>query len=209
MKLRLILEDNRFLIAIILLLLASSLMVIIKYSPIVRDLGGIAHLLTVHRGRHSAQEDSLLMYESADWHQFRHSEDTSANDKTGVPVVDFLFVFSRTHCGNCVRDEVFQLNRIYSDSLHMVRSVVGYSLDNPDDSLSTEFNSKYASISFPVFYSASVRDHFRNTLGQTPVLFVVDGRNNKILDVHRPIPTDIDNLNAFFERWDRILELVH
>lgn len=186
-----------------------TLLIITSISAIIYHLRPvpeyyISQLLTLHRGRHAAQEDSLIMWASIDWlRPVPPSPESSSKDLQ----VDFVFVFSRSHCGNCVQDEVSRLNQIYAKSPDKIRSVSGYSLDSPNDSLTIEFNLSYAAIAFPIFYEERVRDHFGTSLGQTPVLFVVNSHTSKIMDVHRPIPTDSQNLNAFFTRWYRILEI--
>ena len=187
-------------------LVASSVTVVIYYSRAPADQD-TSYILTMLRGKHSAEEDSLLMQGSVDWH---FSEPAARSRLTEAPdsmLVDFVFVFSRTHCGNCVRDEVSRLNLIRADRFSNVRSVVGYSLDSPNDSLAQAFNSSYAGVAFPVHFKPSVANHFGTSLGSTPVLFIVDALTHAILDVHRPIPTDVDNVEAFFERWYRILQL--
>ncbi len=191
------------------LIVAMTLMIITSISLIFYYLRpdpqpDISHLLTSHRGRHAAQEDSLILLASVEWHRPNPSSPRSSSENL---LVDFVFVFSRTHCGNCVQDEVSRLNQIYAKSPVRVQSVLGYSLDEPSDSLAVEFNSSYAAIAFPILYEATVRNYFGTSLGQIPVLFIINSYTNEIIDVHRPIPTDNQNLNAFFTRWHRILDI--
>ncbi len=152
------------------------------------------------KGKHSAEEDKIILSNTLEW--YNHERGDHKNDNT----IDFVFVFSRHHCGNCVRDEVARLNRIYQNP---IVNVIGFSLDSPPDSLSRQFNNSYLGISFPVYFHPSLMNYYAKSLGKTPVLYVIDSSTGNILDVHRPIPTDSENTTAFFEKWERISNILN
>jgi len=194
-------DDDRTLLLVVAALVASSLCVVFFVLRAQPDTDQ-ERILAFLRGRHSAEEDSLVMFGATPWLM---PVDSAGTDDF---VVDLVFLFSRHHCGNCVRDEVVQLNRIQSmEASSSVRKVVGYSLDSPSDSIALNFNSTYLGAAFPIIFDRVVRDHYEQVLGYTPVLFVTDAASGTILDVHRPIPTDSEELSAFYKRWYRILRL--
>lgn len=146
------------------------------------------------------QEENLLLMERIVLSE-RYSDfplKQTATVGQAAPGVEFVLIFSMNDCMNCVLAEIKVLNKYYE----LGGKVVGYSVDDQSLERAGRFIGMLKP-SFPIEYYDPLSE--LDGIG-TPVVLALRPSEQKILDVHKPLPEDLKKRNVFYTRWQRILQ---
>jgi hypothetical protein len=145
----------------------------------------------------SSAESQVILNGSVQ--QNRIDSDRDAGDCLRV---GFLFYTKATDCSNCIDQEVRVLNQLY---LLGKSPVTGYYLPSRD--LPAQ---KFINV-FGILFDIITIDSLGSICGiradRTPFIVVVDSPTARILDAYQPEPNNLEKRNAFYSRWQRVLQI--
>lgn len=124
----------------------------------------------------------------------------------GTPLIGFVLLMAPLNCSNSLDFDVKTLNTLHQSIQRF--TVQGYYVSKELDRYD-EFIGGH-DFKFPVKAINPWKEVDDSTMvSSTPLVVVLDMQHNAILDVHRPIPDDVEKSALFYDRWSRIAALVY
>lgn len=178
--------------ALIIILVAANLMLIINRSGLIKNINMLVHEKNSWKIKSKTPiNESNYLLNATFTYQINES---FVYDK--LPPIYFVVFFKENDCSNCIRQEVEMLNVFH------LPQVIGFFLKN--NTRSKEHFIKSYGIKFPIV-SVSRFPIQSVVIDKTPIIFVVNSRN-EIIDSYEPQPNNLVKRNAFYTKWDRLVE---
>lgn len=149
---------------------------------------------TSTRAKYTAEEDSLLASTSVVPAAFLFLQAGQANDDS----VQILLVGSVDDCTSSIEDEVSKLNELALKKPGRIAAIRGFFVDEGRGEMARRFIGNLSPR--PIFSMLVKNVLLQLPRASTPIVLVVQSRDGKVIDAHKPIPEDLIRRDAFYAR---------